>query len=327
MAVRQDRQNALRVPWRGRAFRDTRRVRATDRGRLQVLSAAVLWGTTGTAQALAPASASSEAIGAVRMAVGGAALLVLALATGAFRGLDRWPRGALLAAAAGMGSYQPLFFSGVARTGVAVGTIAAIGSAPVFAGALARALEGGWPGRRWAVATALAVGGTSLLAIGGRRADVDPVGVAFALGAGLCYAVYATAAKRLLAGRPPVAVAGAVFPLAAVGLSPILFASDLGWLAAPRGLAVALHLGLVATALAYVLFSTGLGRVPAPTAVTLSLAEPLTAAALGVALLGERPGPAALAGAALVLAGLAVLAAPRPALTRPRAPAGSPPPG
>ncbi len=326
MALRSGGWNALRVPRArpGSAILDA--VRATDRGRIQVLAAAVLWGTTGTAQALAPGGSSPETIGAVRMALGGGALLGLALATRGFRGLGRWPRGALLAAAAGMGAYQPLFFFGVGRTGVAVGTVVAIGSAPVFAGALARAAEGSWPGRRWTAATALAIVGTGLLALGGRRAEVDPVGVASALGAGLCYAVYATAAKPLLAGRPPLAVAGAVFPLAALGLLPVLFVSDLGWLASPGGLLVAIHLGLVATALAYVLFSAGLRRVPTPTAVTLSLAEPLTAASLGVILLGERPGPAPLAGAALVLAGLAVLAAPSE-LNRPRVPAGSPPRG
>ena len=41
---------------------------------------------------------------------------------------------------------------------------------------------------------------------------------------------------------------------------------------------------------------------------TLTLAEPLTAMALGFAVLGERPGAAAVVGAALVLGGLALLA-------------------
>jgi drug/metabolite transporter, DME family len=40
----------------------------------------------------------------------------------------------------------------------------------------------------------------------------------------------------------------------------------------------------------------------------LTLAEPVTAAALGFIVLGERPGAAALVGAALVLAGLMLLA-------------------
>ncbi len=41
---------------------------------------------------------------------------------------------------------------------------------------------------------------------------------------------------------------------------------------------------------------------------TLTLAEPVTAAVLGATVLSERPGAVAVAGIALVLAGLAVLA-------------------
>jgi DME family drug/metabolite transporter len=57
-----------------------------------------------------------------------------------------------------------------------------------------------------------------------------------------------------------------------------------------------------------VLFARGLERTGASETATLTLAEPLTAAALGVIALGERPGLAAAAGAALVMGGLAVLA-------------------
>jgi drug/metabolite transporter, DME family len=98
----------------------------------------------------------------------------------------------------------------------------------------------------------------------------------------------------------------------------------LDWLATPRGVLVALHLGLLATAVAYVLFATGLGRVTVATAATMSLAEPLTAATLGVAVLGERLTVAGLAGAALLVAGLVLLAgSPTPATRRrpPRRPA------
>ncbi len=44
-------------------------------------------------------------------------------------------RPALPVAAVGMVAYQPLFFSGVDRIGVEVGTLLTIGSAPVFVGA------------------------------------------------------------------------------------------------------------------------------------------------------------------------------------------------
>src|SRR5690554_3847273 len=88
-----------------------------------VVGAGVLWGTTGTAQALAPAGVDPLSLGAARLLVGGGALLALALWRGALGGLTRrdWPRIAL--AAACVAAYQPLFFAGVARAGVAIGTL------------------------------------------------------------------------------------------------------------------------------------------------------------------------------------------------------------
>ncbi|MFA7467062.1 MAG: EamA family transporter [Desulfotomaculaceae bacterium] len=47
-------------------------------GPLLVLSGAVLWGTTGTTQALAPDGATPLAIGAMRLLVGGLCLLAIA---------------------------------------------------------------------------------------------------------------------------------------------------------------------------------------------------------------------------------------------------------
>ena len=82
------------------------------------------------------------------------------------------------------------------------------------------------------------------------------------------------------------------------------------WLATGDGLALALFLGAIPTALAYVLFARGLRHLTPGETATLTLAEPLTATALGVLALGERPGAVAAAGAALVLAGLLVLALP-----------------
>ncbi|MBX3015820.1 MAG: EamA family transporter, partial [Caldilineaceae bacterium] len=106
------------------------------RGQLLVLAATVCWGTTGTAQAFAPPNTHPLAIGAVRLAIGGVTLVLLAALRGRLRQRQGWPAGATLAAAASMALYQLCFFTGVARTGVAVGTMVAIGSAPILAGAL-----------------------------------------------------------------------------------------------------------------------------------------------------------------------------------------------
>lgn len=278
---------------------------------LLVVAAATLWGTTGTAQALAPAGAGPVSVGAVRITLGGVALVALALIGGILlrgersRSRGTWSVGAVVAAAVGVALYQPLFFVGVALAGVSVGTVVAIGSAPVMAGLVGVAVLGERPGVSWAVATILAVLGCSLLVGSGGSGQVSAVGVACALGAGLCYGSYATASKALLdRGLSRSSVMAAAFGLGGALLSPALLFVDLGWLTEPAGFAAALHLGLVATALAYLLFARGLSGLPVATAATLSLAEPLTAGALGFLLLGERLGPASLLGAALLLCGL-----------------------
>jgi DME family drug/metabolite transporter len=243
----------------------------------------------------------------VRLAVGGLALLAWALWRGALTGGGRWPKLATGLAAGCMAAYQVFFFAAVASTGVAAGTVVAIGSAPVLAGFFAFIPRGERPGKRWGGATALTILGCILLVSASGEFQVDAGGIALALGAGACYAAYAVASKGLLEEHPPDAVMAVVFCLGALLLSPLLFFGDLSWLAQPRGLMVALHLGLVATALAYALFARGLRLIPVATAVSLSMAEPLTAGLLGVFLLGERLSAFAWVGVVLIILGLALL--------------------
>jgi drug/metabolite transporter, DME family len=279
--------------------------------RFLVLSAAVLFGTTGTAQALGP-EAAPVAVGAARIAVG-AVLLALTAALLAPRAAEgvAWSRGWVAVAAAGVAGYQLAFFAAVDDTGVAIGTVVALGSAPALAGLLARAVDGTPLTRRWATSTALATAGVALLALSGAEAQVSPPGVVMALGAGASYALYTVASKRLLdAGHAPETVMARGFGFAAIALLPVLVLADSDPLWSGGGLAMILFLGAIPTALAYVLFARGLRHLTPGETATLTLAEPLTATALGVLVLSERPGALAVAGAALVLAGLAVLAAP-----------------
>lgn len=276
------------------------------RGHVFVLVAAVLWGTTGTAQYFAPPGATPTTIGALRLVTGGTALLLALGATGRLRW--RWHPG-LLAAAVGVAAYQAAFFAGVARTGVAVGTLVAIGSAPVWAGLLEMLLIGQRPSQRWLWATLAAVVGSALLIGSQGEIGIDAGGVALTLGAGASFALYTVANKSLLryfAGD--VITALALFG-GGLLLLPLLLLGDLSWLQHPGGIAVVLHLGLVATAGAYFLFGRGLASISAASATTLTLAEPVTASFLGVMVLGERLSSVAIVGAGLVLLGLALLAA------------------
>ncbi len=285
--------------------------------RMQVLLAALCFATTGTAQALGPSGADPVGVGAARILVGGVLLVAVALTgRGAFRGA-RWAPRPVLAAVTAVAAYQLAFFAAVADTGVAVGTIVALGSAPTLAGLFEWLLDRRRPEPRWVVATALACVGVALLALAGGDASVSPPGIALAVLAGASYAVYTLAAKRLLtAGHAPEAVMAAAFGLAAVVLLPALLLSEPGWLLHADGIALALFLGVIPTALAYVLFARGLKRLSASETATLTLAEPLTAGVLGAVVLAEPMTTTSAAGAGLVLAGLLALGVrlPAPAL-------------
>ncbi|MBX3054973.1 MAG: EamA family transporter [Anaerolineae bacterium] len=273
-----------------------------------VLLAAVLWGTTGTTQALAPVGVSPLAVGAARLAIGGGALLLWAWGRGRLADGRAWHKRPLLLGALAVAAYQPFFFAGVARTGVAVGTMVAIGSAPVIAGLWTWVRGRVRPSTRWLAATACAVAGCSLLALTGGDVTVNAGGLLLALGAGGSYALFALMSKALLADHAPETVTAVVFSLGALVLLPLLFFVDISWLARPSGLMAALWLGVIATALAYLLYTRGLAHTPVATAVTLSLAEPLTASLLGIFLLGEVVSGVMLVGMGFILGGLGILA-------------------
>src|SRR5918999_5703374 len=137
---------------------------APMRARLLVLLAAVCFGTTGTAQALGP-EAAPVTVGAARIVVGGALLLLVARAVPA--AAAGWPRRGLGVVAVAIAVYQLAFFAAVDRTGVAVGTVVALGSAPALAGIAGKLVDKEPLTQRWAHATAVACAGVLLLVLGG----------------------------------------------------------------------------------------------------------------------------------------------------------------
>jgi drug/metabolite transporter, DME family len=281
-------------------------------GGLDIVLAAALWGTTGTVRSFV--HASPVAVGAARLLVGGAFLFVLAVRSGGLRPLvhgGHRTRLVLLIGAVLAAVYQVAFFSSVARTGVATGTVVTIGSGPVFAGLLSWLLRMGRPSRRWLLSTLGAVAGCTALTAGGRSAGVEPVGIALALLSGFGYASYATVASALITrGEDDRAVVGVIFGGAGTLLFPVLLAYGPGGLFTGPGATAVLYLGLVTTGVGYVLYGRGLRTTPVATATTLTLAEPAVAAVLGLAVLGERLGPVALGGLALLVLSLLVLTLP-----------------
>jgi drug/metabolite transporter, DME family len=287
---------------------------STRRPFVDVFVAAVLFGTTGTARALGAKSASALGVGAARLVVGGAVLVVLARRT---RRVAKLPWRMLVLAGVLTAVYQLAFFAGLDRAGVAVGTVVTIGSGPPLAGALAMLAGHGRPSRRWMVATALAIAGVVRLASPG-SGRVAGAGIALALVSGSGYAGYTVVAKELIRrGVPGRIVIAWAFGIGGVLLAPALVLTGPSWLATAKGALTALYLGLVPTAVAYVLFARGLSRLSAATVTTVVLAEPLVASLLGVFVLDERLDAAKVLGCALVLAGLLVIATDRVAAPEP----------
>ncbi|MFB9194541.1 DMT family transporter [Actinomadura verrucosospora] len=174
---------------------------------------------------------------------------------------------------------------------------------------LAFAVFGERPSRAFAAAVPALMGGVALAAgIAGHGTDgTDPVlGSLFGAGAGLAYGGYLFLTR--LAGRgqehraQPVLLStlGAGAASAAIGgpwqgidLAPGWPA--LGWLAA---------LSMTGQVCGWVLIGAALPRLGADVAGALLLLQPVLAVALGAMVLGERPGPAQLAGCGLVVAAL-----------------------
>ncbi len=284
-----------------------------NNGAWYVLAAAVLWGTTGTAQALAPAGAHPLLIGTVRLMVGAAVLLFVAVVRGKMKRpfTKQWPWKPTILAAASVSAYQLLFFSGVLKSGVAIGTMVGIGSVPIAGGLIGHFMRHEKLSRVWYAATALTLSGVMLLALSGGNLRVNGVGLLLAVGAGTAYAFYASFSIDVLmsgGGRDSGTAVAIIFCTGSLMLVPILFLYDLNWLTEPRGILVSIHLGAITLAAAYSLFTRGLHTVSLSNAMTLTLAEPLTAGLFAVLLLGEELTITALAGIGLLFAGLALLA-------------------
>ena len=273
---------------------------------LLVVAAGILFGTAGTAQAIGPADAAPVAVGILRIQVGAIALLLAMPLLGARRGrlLELWRRPPILVTAVCAALYQPLFFGAVSQVGVALGTLVAVGSEPVFAGVVGWIVLRHRPSIGWLAATAIAVTGLvvrSWGALDGATAE----GLLLALGAGLCSAGYTVAAKHQLdRDVTAIEVPSASFVLGGLLLIPLLAGQPLGWVATPGGAALVLYLGIATMAVANVLLTRGIHGLPPGPVATLMLTDPVVATLLGVVVLGETVTPVAAVGVALVLAGL-----------------------
>lgn len=265
----------------------------------------------------------ASAFVAIRMAVSGyppaaAASLrfvvscVVAGAWVAAAGRLRWPRGReLLVLFLVIGVGSAVYHLGLNAGALALGAGAAsivVTTSPVFTALLAGAFLGERLGPRGWVGIAVALAGVALVSARGASSLRPHPAVLFFVAAAVAQSVIHVLMRRKLQVYSTAAISALSVWTAAAFLVPL--APDAWRLvsAAPRSATLAvLYLGVVPGSLGSLAWSYVLARVSAPRAAALLyLVPPLTMLLAWVAL-GERPGPAGLAGAALTIVGVALI--------------------
>lgn len=256
------------------------------RARLEILAAAVLWSTGGAAMKLT--KLSGWQIGAGRSLVAAAFLFL------AFRRARARPSARLLAAAATYAGTVVLF-SLANKLTTSANAIFIQDTAPLWVVLLSPLLLHDRPTRGELLSIPVYGLGLGLFFLD----ELSPgqlAGNFVALASGVCFALCIIALRRV--GDEAVAaiawgnVLAALVALPMWSTGPTPAATDLG---------ILLYLGVFQLGSAYALFARGVQHTPAVEASLLCLLEPVLNPIWTFFLAGERPGPWALVGGAIVL--------------------------
>jgi len=258
--------------------------------------------------------------GAVLARLGGGAVVLLAVSAVVYG--RRWPLGPgsvrvlVIYGAAAMAGTQFFYFNAVRTLDVGVALLIEF-LAPVLLLAWTAARTRTLPARLTLVGAAAALAGLALVIDPRGAGPIDPVGVAWALGAAVGLSTFFVLSSRDSSGLPALVMAtggtlvGAVLIGVAglTGLIPVrmtteravLAGSEVAWWVA------ALWLVLVATVIAYL---TGIGaitRLGSRVASFVGLTEVLAAVLIAWVILSELPGAAQFIGGILILAGIVLV--------------------
>jgi DME family drug/metabolite transporter len=276
-----------------------------------VIGAGVLFGTTGTASVLADTSASPTAIAAARMLVGSLGLVLVAtLQRGVAPLVVLWRQRETWFMGIGVAGYMSTFFIAVHLGGVAIASLVSISLSPFFTSTIARMFGRPWPGRTWLISTLLAITGVVLLGMpsAGAGGDSRLAGALCAAIASASYGLYTVFGARFIDGEHHATDAlAASFAIGTIILLPALVI-DPHWLVTPRGILLALWLGIASTTTSYIMFGYGLTHLAPGVVATLVLSEPVVATLLGVGVLGEQMPMRGWFGCALIAIGLLLVA-------------------
>lgn len=277
------------------------------KGPLLILLSSVFFSTTGTLQAFAPEQATPITITFVRMFLGATTLFLWCLFVGKLpKNMGQIPKKPLAIVVLSVLLYQVFFFTATKQVGVAVGSVVAIGSTPIWAALIAFLLFNTQPAKVWYPATVMAIGG--VLLINGINFSINNLLLlSIPMMAGLCYAVEITFAQQLVKKLESEPAMLLEMVLVSILLLPVMAFVPIEWIFTTRGILVSIGLGVITAGIAFTCFVCGLKYTSSTTASTLALSEPLLAACMGIFLLNEPVTWQSAAGILLLIASVGLL--------------------
>ncbi|MGW1593495.1 EamA family transporter [Streptomyces sp. NPDC002343] len=234
------------------------------------------------------------ALGVVALRLLAAAIVLLLVCRPRLRGHSRADWGTVVVFGVAMGAMNGLFYEAVDRIplGPAV-TLEVLGPLALSVLASRRAINALWAG--------LALAGVFLLG-GGGFGELDPIGVAFAVGAGAMWAAYIIFSARTGRRFPQADGLALAMAVAALLFLPLGIAEAGTRLLDPTTIALGSAVAVLSSVLPYTLELLALRRLPASTFAILMSLEPAIAATAGFLVLGQSLAPAQAAAIALVIA-------------------------
>lgn len=276
-----------------------------------LLAMAVIWGLNAVVVKAIFVQMPPQVFMAVRFAIAGALLLMVAYGVERSLAIRRqhWPL-LVLAAMVGTGFYQPLFLFGLSMTS-ASNAVLIIAISPVFVALINRMLgrETLSP-RAWA-GIGLALGGVALIVEGGAAGlHFDPQGLqgdALVLLSTLLWALYAVVAAPLVRVYTPLRVTALTTAIGAVPLmllgAPAVRSMDWSQVNA-WGWSGLLYSAIFAIVVAYVIWNMGVQRIGGARTALYANLIPVVGAVAAAIFLGEPLTVLKVTGAAIIFAGL-----------------------
>ncbi|MFF4206188.1 DMT family transporter [Streptomyces sp. NPDC001668] len=234
------------------------------------------------------------ALGVVTLRLLAAALVLLALCRPRLRGHSRTDWGTVVVFGLTLAAMNGLFYQAVDRIslGAAV-TLEFLGPLALSVLASRRAVNTVW--------AALALAGVFLLG-GGDFGDLDPAGVAFALGAGAMWAAYIVFSARTGRRFPQADGLALAMAIGALAFLPLGIAESGTRLLDPVTVGLGAAVAVMSSVLPYTLELLALRTLPASTFAILMSLEPALAALAGFLILDQALSPLQALAVALVIA-------------------------